>query len=142
MRQQQLSLEVPMQRDMRLLPIEIIAVLRSEREAMRLCFDEYNRTHVDILQDWQWAALLEITKGQFSEYMNEGGDRRKHPPEKLRNMIERLTGVKAISQYHAYRDGFKLTQIDDSDHMRLKDMENQRLRDEVERLRKSQSADF
>lgn len=131
-----------MQRDMRLLPIEKIAVLKSEREAMRLCFDEYNRTHEDPLQDWQWAALLEITKGQFSEYMNEGGDRRKHPPEKLRNRIERLTGIKAISQYHAYRDGYKLMQIDDNDQLRLKDMENQRLRDEVERLRNSQNVNF
>src|SRR5688500_2815662 len=104
MKQSQLNLEIPMQRTMRLLPIEEIAPLKTEKEAIRLCLDAYNRNREDVLEDWQWAALIGISKGLFSEYLKDKPAKPKHPPEKFRRKVQRLTGFCAIDQYHAYQD--------------------------------------
>lgn len=130
-RQSQLNLDVPMQRAIRMLPIEEIAPLESERAAMRLCMDAFNRNREDKLEDHQFASLLDIKKGLLSEYLTGKSVKPKHIPEKIRRKIQRLTGYCAIDQYHAYQEGNKLTPIDDNDQLRLKDVEVQRLRAEL-----------
>jgi hypothetical protein len=95
MTQNELRLNIPRNTELRLLPIEKLAHCKSERQALRVCLDNAPRS----LSDGQWAALLKVTKSQFSEYFREDGDRKKHIPERIRDEAQRLAGNLAINQY-------------------------------------------
>lgn len=134
-----MDLGLPMRRTLRFVPIEIIAEIKTEKGAIRMCLDEYNksRSTEDQVLDWQWAALCGIKKGLFSEYMSEKN--KKHPPEPFRDKIEQLTGYALITQYHAFKRGLKLVPIEENEQLRLKERENEKLKNELAELKQQQA---